>query len=313
MRQVGIVIVTYNSAAEIGACLDAAIATGAEVLVIDNASTDGTPDQVRRRGVALIVNPVNRGFAAAVNQGIRLVTTEFILLLNPDAVVHSGSLEPLRAACAAPGAGAAGGKLVDSQGAVQAGFSVRRLPTPVVLAFEVLLVNRLWPGNPANWHYRCYDLKYDEPAAVEQPAGAFLMIRRQVWEDLGGLDEQFYPIWFEDVDFCKRLRNRGYGVYYEPGAVATHEGGHSIRKILLENRELYWYGSLLKYAFKHFHSGTSRGLCLAVLVGSLLRMAMGIVLQRSLRPVWIYRRVMGLSGRYLLFGPSTSYKVGQDS
>jgi N-acetylglucosaminyl-diphospho-decaprenol L-rhamnosyltransferase len=303
MRDVGIVIVTYNSASEIGACLDAAMSTGAEVIVVDNASTDGTLELVRqRRGAALVANPVNRGFAAAVNQGIRLVTADYILLLNPDAVLK-GSLKPLRAACAVPGAGAAGGKLVDFQGAVQAGFSVRRLPTPVVLAFEVLLVNRLWPGNPANCHYRCYDLKYDEPAEVEQPAGAFLMIRRQVWEELGGLDEQFYPIWFEDVDFCKRLRDRGYHVYFEPDAVAAHRGGHSIRKILLENRELYWYGSLLKYAFKHFHSGASRLLCLAVLVGSLMRMAMGIVLQRSPRPILAYGRVMRLAGRYFLFGP----------
>jgi GT2 family glycosyltransferase len=305
MRDVGIVIVTYNSAAEIGACLEAAMATGAEVLVVDNASSDGTLAEVRQRGAPVVANPVNRGFAAAVNQGIRLVPSDYILLLNPDAVLK-GSLEPLRAACAAPGAGAAGGKLVDFQGAVQAGFSVRRLPTPLVLALEILLVNRLWPGNPANWYYRCYDLRYDERAEVEQPAGAFLMIRRQVWEDLGGLDEQFYPIWFEDVDFCKRLRARGYRVYYEPGSVAVHRGGHSIQKILLEKRELYWYGSLLKYAFKHFHSGASRSLCLAVLAGSLMRMAMGIVLQMSLSPVLVYGRVMGLAGRYLLFGPSFS-------
>jgi hypothetical protein len=211
----------------------------------------------------------------------------------------------LQAACAATGVGAAGGKLVDIHGSVQAGFSVRRLPTPSVLALEVLAVNRVWPQNPANWHYRCYDLNYEELAEVEQPAGAFLMFRRQVWEDLGGFDEQFYPIWFEDVDFCKRVRDHGYRVYYEPGAVAAHSGGHAIRKILLENRELYWYGSLLKYAFKHFHSGASRVLCLAVLVGSLLRMTMAIILQRSLRPVSIYGRVMGLSSKYLLFGPSS--------
>ena len=303
MRQVGIVIVTYNSAPEIGACLEAAIDTGAEVIVVDNGSTDGTPDQVRQRGVTLIANPTNRGFAAAVNQGIRLVSAEYILLLNPDAVIQKGSLEPLRAACAAPGVAAAGGKLLDLHGAVQAGFTVRRLPTPLVLALEILLVNRLWPRNPANWRYRCYDLRYDEPAEVEQPAGAFLMVRRQVWEELDGLDEQFYPIWFEDVDFCKRLRDRGYHVCYQPEAVATHRGGHSIQKILLENRELYWYGSLLKYAFKHFHSGYSRVLCLAVIVGSLPRLAMGIVLQRSLRPVLVYGRVMGLAGQYLLFGP----------
>ena len=87
---------------------------------------------------------------------------------------------------------------------------------------------------PANWHYRCYSFKYDYPALVEQPAGAFLMFRREVWQQLGGLDEEFYPIWFEDVDFCKRLRDHGYQVYYEPRAVAVHRGGHSIQKILLE-------------------------------------------------------------------------------
>jgi GT2 family glycosyltransferase len=305
MSKVGIVIVTYNSAAEIGPCLDTARATGAEVIVVDNASSDATLEQVRQRGATLIANPENRGFAAAANQGIRLVGSDYILLLNPDAILQGG-LEPLRAACAAPGVAAAGGKLVDLHGTVQTGFSVRRLPTPLVLGLEILAVNRLWPTNPANWHYRCYDLNYDEPAEVEQPAGAFLMIRRQVWEELGGLDEQFYPVWFEDVDFCRRARDRGYRVFYEPGVVAIHQGGHSIRKILLENRELYWYGSLLKYAFKHFHPGATRVLCLAVIVGSLMRMTVGIVLQRSFKPVWIYSRVMQLAGKYLLFGPGKS-------
>ena len=147
---------------------------------------------------------------------------------------------------------------MDLNNTVQAGFAVRRLPTPLALALEVLLINRLWPGNSVNWHYRCYGFNLDEPAEIEQPAGAFLMFRREVWESLGGLDEGFYPIWFEDVDFCKRLRDHGYHVYYEPRAVATHLGGHSIRKILLEKRELYWYGSLLKYCSKHFFTGTAR-------------------------------------------------------
>ncbi len=306
---VGIVIVTYNSEAEIGPCLGAALATGAEVIVVDNASADGTLAQIRRRGAALIANPVNRGFAAAVNQGIRAIGADFILLLNPDAVMQTG-LEALRAACEPPEVGAVGGKLVDSGNSPQVGFTVRNLPTPLTLAFEVLLINRLWPGNPVNWHYRCHGFDYDKPAEVEQPAGAFLMFRREVWEQVGGLDEGFYPIWFEDVDFCKRLRDDGYHVYYEPRAIATHLGGHSIRKILLEKRELYWYGSLLKYGSKYFHRGSARLLCLAVIIGSLLRMPMGIILQRSFQPVAVYGRVMRLAGQYLLFGPG---KVGSPS
>jgi N-acetylglucosaminyl-diphospho-decaprenol L-rhamnosyltransferase len=302
MSQAGIVIVTYNSEAEIGPCLESALATGAEVMVVDNGSSDGTLEQIRSRGAAVIANPDNRGFAAAVNQGIRQLRANLILLLNPDAVLRTG-IEELSARCAAPEVGAVGGKLVDSSNAVQAGFNVRRLPTATALGFEALLINRLWPGNPVNWHYRCYDFNYDESAKVEQPAGAFLMFRREVWEELGGLDERFYPVWFEDVDFCKRVRDHGYYVYYEPRAVATHHGGCSIRKILLEKREFYWYGSLLKYGFKHFRPASARWLCLAVIVGSHLRMIRGIVTQRSLKPVGVYAGVIRLGSRFLLFGP----------
>jgi GT2 family glycosyltransferase len=301
MQDVGILIVTYNSADDIGPCLDAALRSGAEVLVVDNASSDDTLSQIRQRCVTVIANLENRGFAAAVNQGVRALRSDYVLLLNPDAILLS-SLEPLRKACSTPGIGAAGGKLVDARNQVQAGFTLRRLPTPVVLAFEVLLINRFWPTNPVNWHYRCYGFDYNEPAEAEQPAGAFLMFRRQIWEQLGGLDERFYPVWFEDVDFCKRIRDCGNRIYYDPRSAASHRGGHSIRKILLEKRELYWYRSLLKYGFKHFHWVSSRLLCLAVIMGSCLRMAVGIATQRSLQPVPIYGGVIRLAGRYLLFG-----------
>jgi N-acetylglucosaminyl-diphospho-decaprenol L-rhamnosyltransferase len=303
MGGIGIVIVTYNSAGDIGPCLDAALATGAEVVVVDNGSSDETLSEVGTRKVTVLPNRDNRGFAAAVNQGTRAIRAEYVLLLNPDAILESG-LGALRDACTAPGTGAAGGKLLDTHRRVQTGFAVRRLPTPLVLALEILLVNRLWPRNPANWHYRCYDLRLDSSAEVEQPAGAFLMFRRKVWEELGGFDERFYPIWFEDVDFCKRLRDHGYRVSYEPRAVAIHRGGHSIQKILLEERQLYWYRSLLKYGFKHFRTWVPQLLCLAVIVGSCLRMAMGIALQRSLRPVQVYAPVIRLASGYLWFGPS---------
>src|SRR5438093_6790662 len=105
MDGVGIVIVTHDSEAELRPCLDAALATGAEVMVVDNASGDGTLEQIWQRGVQVIVNPANRGFAAAVNQGIRAIQADFVLLLNPDAVLKT-SIEPLRAACATPRAGA---------------------------------------------------------------------------------------------------------------------------------------------------------------------------------------------------------------
>jgi len=301
MRDVGIVIVTWNSTPHIGPCLDAALATGAELVVVDNASEDGTVAEAKRRNVRLITNRMNAGFATAVNQGIRALRAPLLLLLNPDAIIQSG-VEHLRDACDHPETAAAGGTLVNKFGQPQVGFMVRRFPSPAALCLECLLVNRLWPRNPVNWHYRCLDLDYSAPVEVEQPAGAFLMIRRDAWERLGGLDESFYPLWFEDVDFLKRAKENGYRICYMPAAVAEHSGGHSIQKISLEFRQFYWYGSLLKYAAKHFPPGSEKVVCLAVILGSLLRALLGIPHQRSLKPIAVYGKVVRLAGRQLFFG-----------
>ena len=301
MPPIGIVMVTYNSKAEVGASLDAALATGAEVVVVDNASMDGTIAEVARRGVRLIANQSNRGFAAAVNQGILALNSPYILLLNPDAVIQSG-LEELREACDLPGAGAAGGRLIGIDGRPQKGFMVRRLPTPLTLSLEALLLNRIWPNNPSNRRYRGLDLDYSVRLPVEQPAGAFLMGRRAVWQDLGGFDEGFFPLWFEDVDFCRRLVERKYLLYYVPGAVAKHTGGHSIPRIAVEMRQFYWYCSLLRYSARHFHPWSFRGVCLAVLMGSILRMLGETVFDWSLQPLVVYGKVVRLASRCLLFG-----------
>jgi GT2 family glycosyltransferase len=141
MNQTGVVVVTYNSAEVIGRCLDSC--AGLPVIVIDNASTDGTRDIVQRRpAVKLIANASNRGFAAAVNQGVGALKTELVLLLNPDAEIET-PVDPMAEACARDGVGAAGGKLIDETGKVQSGFALRRFPTPMALTFEVLGINRM--------------------------------------------------------------------------------------------------------------------------------------------------------------------------
>lgn len=305
---VGIVIVTHNSEPEIGACLDAARATGAEVVVVDNASGDGTREEVLRRGVRLIANTANRGFAAAANQGISALQVPFFLLLNPDAVILEG-LPALWRSCAEPGTGLAGGKLVDAGGRPQAGFAVRRFPTPAALVCEAILLNRLWPCNPVNWHYRCYDLDLNRKAEVDQPAGAFLMIRRSVWQQLGGFDEGFYPLWFEDVDFCLRARSAGYAIRYVPEAVAKHTGGHSLRAVTLEIRTLYWYRSFLRYAAKHFRPWQRRLVSLGVIFGAAPRMLAGIVTSRTLRPIAVYGEVIRLAS--LCFLSRRGFSAGE--
>src|ERR1035441_6015610 len=195
MSDIGIIIVTYNSAAEIGACLDAALASGAETVVVDNASGDGTIAEVARRGVRLIANSENRGFAGAVNQGFGVLNSPYVLLLNPDAVIQT-SLEPLRRACDLPDSAGASGQLVDTEGKPQVGFMVRGLPTPAVLVLEALVLNRIWPGNPVNRCYRCLDWDYSSPSMVEQPAGAFFMVRRSGrGRRTGGVRRSRNPHW----------------------------------------------------------------------------------------------------------------------
>ena len=302
MSEIGIVIVTYFSEREIGACLDAALASGAEVVVVDNASGDGTVQEVARHpGARLIANHSNRGFAAAANQGIRALSSPYVLLLNPDAIVVEG-LDSLRAACDLPGAGGAGGKLIGEDGQMQVGFMARALPTPAALILEALLLNRLWRGNPVNRRYRGLALDYSKIGAVEQPAGAFFMFRRSLWRKLGGFDEGFRPLWFEDVDFCHRAAAEGYVLYFVPSAVARHQGGYSISKISLETRAVYWYANLIRYAGKHFRPAASRAVCLAVLIGSFPRGCLESALKRSLRPLAVYWRVARLAGRCAVYG-----------
>ncbi len=301
MPDIGIVIVTYNSEAVIGASLDAALRSGAEVVVVDNASGDGTVAEARRRNVRLIANASNRGFAAAANQGFRALETRYVLLLNPDAVIQT-SLEPLRAACDLPGSAGAGGMMLGEDDRPQKGFMLRRLPTAAALICEALLLNRLWPGNPFNRRYRCLDCDIRLSMQAEQPAGAFLMIRREAWEELRGFDEGFFPLWFEDVDFCRRLADRAYTLYYTPEAVVKHTGAHSIVGLPVELGVVYWYGSLLRYSAKHFRPVAFRAVCAAVVTGSILRMIGGSARNGSLKVIAAYGRVVGFACRCGVFG-----------
>jgi len=139
-----------------------------------------------------------------VNQGFALLDSPYVLLLNPDAVLESG-LEPLREACDLPGSAGAGGRLLDAGGRPQIGFMVRQLPTPAALILEVALLNRIWPGNPVTGGTAVLALDYSTRLPVEQPAGAFFMVRRVVWKELAASTKVFFPLWFEDVDFCRRV------------------------------------------------------------------------------------------------------------
>jgi N-acetylglucosaminyl-diphospho-decaprenol L-rhamnosyltransferase len=309
MARTGVVIVTYNSASVIERCL--ASCSGLPVVVIDNASQDDTRLLVSGHSkVTLVSNPANYGFAAAVNQGVKALATDLILLLNPDTELRT-PLGELEAACLEEGIGIAAGQLADETGQPQRGFTLRRLPKPSTLVFEVLGINRLLPGNALNRWYRCLDLDLSRAAEAEQPPGAFLMFRRQVWQQLGGFDTAFYPLWFEDVDFCRRARDLGLKIQYVPQVIALHRGGHSIASLDWACREVYWYVSLLRYASKHFRPRAFRWVSAAVVLGSLFRTAVGVTTQRSFRPITVYGKIGRLAGRSLISGRVGAVKMDE--
>jgi len=300
MSEVSVVVVTYNSEQVIGPCLESC--RGYPLIVVDNASVDGTLSEVRRfPNTRAIANSANRGFAAAVNQGVRLCETEFVLLLNPDVTLLT-DIAALTAQFDEERVGAGTGQLVGENGRPQDGFGIRGFPTPITLIFEVLGLNRIFPWNPVNRRYRKIGGNLDAAGEVDQPAGAFLFFRKGLWETLGGFDESFYPVWFEDVDFCKRAKEAGYKLVYEPSVRARHRGGHSVRALPGEYRELYWYVSLLRYASKHFRPLGFRLVSAAVVAGAVPRALIGTVAGGGAALAATYCRVMRFAGGCLVSG-----------
>jgi GT2 family glycosyltransferase len=295
MKQIGAVIVTWNSAGDIANCIKALKLAGGvdEIVVVDNGSHDQTREIVSAMAeVKLLYFPENLGFAGGVNRGVAALSSEFALILNPDCMVQSGLSEMAQAARR----GAAGGMLLGEDGKLQSGFAVRRLPTAWTLVFEVLGWNRIFPRNPVNLRYRCADFDPLKAQLVEQPPGAFFMVRKDIFETLGGMDEEFWPVWFEDVDFCQRLKMAGYPIEYCPSARAKHRGGGSIVKILWPFKELAWYGSLLRYATKHFGWLSRRLVSLAVAAASVPRALTGIIFRRQgVRALGVYADVLRLA------------------
>lgn len=275
MTKLTTVVVTYNSADTLEGCLQAAVRwlpPEGRIVVVDNASTDESVAIARRfPQVQVLANRHNAGFGAACNQGAAHAPAEFYLFLNPDVRLLT-AVDPLMDAARQSGYGGATGLLLDGDGdAPQRGFGIRKLPTPTSLTFETLGLNRLAPRNAVNRRYRCLDHSYDHACDTEQPAGAFLLVRREAWDMVGGFNEDFHPVWFEDVDLCKRLADAGFKLRYLPEARAAHVGGHSVKHLPSEARLTYWYGSLLKYSSLHFQPFGRNAVRLSVVMATLLR------------------------------------------
>ncbi|MGD9519949.1 MAG: glycosyltransferase family 2 protein [Armatimonadota bacterium] len=215
-----------------------------EVLLVDNASRDGTVQAVRELHpeVTVVSNEANVGFAAANNQAIRLARGEYIFLLNPDTVLPERALDDLvRVADEHPRAGAVGPKLLNPDGTLQ--YSCRRFPKPWAALFRNTLFGRLFPHERWTREYLMADWDHNELREVDWVSGAALLLRREAVEQVGLLDERYF--WgSEDVDYCRRLEKAGWQVLYTPTPAIVHIiGGSTDRAVLqtIQRRHASWY------------------------------------------------------------------------
>jgi len=228
---ISVITVSFNAREALRQCLEAvrAAAEGPsiDVIVVDNASTDGSADMVEGQypDIKLIRNPRNDGFARACNQGIRLASGRFILLLNSDVVILPDALSKMIEMMGRYNTcGIAGCQLRNVDGTIQP--SVRDLPSMRGEFAGAFLLDRLFPSSRVFASYRKPDLNIQTVVEVEQVSGAFLMIRREALDDIGPLDERFF-MYYEDVDWCYQVKQFGWTVMYTPECSALHFGGMS--------------------------------------------------------------------------------------
>jgi len=226
-----------------------------EVFVVDNASTDGSDEFLKRiaknkSNFHCIFNKKNLGFAKANNQALKLSRGKYILFLNPDTVIYRNTLEKaVNSLKKHPKWGIVGCQLIDIEGKIQP--SVRPFPTFFSMFSILLKLHRFLPFLPRWKHYFGLDFDYSKAGPAEQVMGAFLMTKRKVIEEVGGFDEKFY-LWFEEVDFCRRVKQAGWEIYYIPEARILHYGGRSFAKRMPLDKQRIYNKSALYYAQKHF-------------------------------------------------------------
>jgi len=274
--ELSILIVTWNSERWIERCLNSIPAAceglSYEVVLYDNSSGDRTLQFVSD-DIRSIASQSNDGFAGAINRAIASVRGPYVFLLNPDCELAPRCLALLVDFLRTHSSVAAVAPLLeDERGNSQREFQLRRFPTLLTFATEVLAIDKLFSSNPITASYRYRDLDLTHPQVIDQPAAAALLIRREVFDEVGALDEQFFPAWFEDVDYCRRLAKVGKEIWIVPQAQAKHFGGASLEHVPFGRFIDLWYRNMWRYARKWFTPVRAEALRWIIMTGMLLRL-----------------------------------------
>ena len=260
--KLSVIIVSYNVKHFLEQCLHSVRAASAgmdtEIFVVDNASVDGSVKMVKEKfpEIRCIANEENRGFARANNQAIKQSTGEYILLLNPDTIVETDTFSKILAFMDSHSdAGGLGVKMVDGTGRFLP-ESKRGLPTPIVAFYKIFGFSRLFPKSKIFNKYHLGYLNNDKIHQVDILAGAFMLLRKSVLDQVGLLDEAFF-MYGEDIDLSYRIIKAGFRNYYYPDARIIHYKGESTKKGSL-NYVFVFYNAMIIFARKHYTAKNAR-------------------------------------------------------
>jgi len=250
-----IVIVNWNSGSYLWQLLESLnplIDEVSRILVVDNGSEDSSaslPSGISRVEVLKLHD--NQGFAGAANIGIGETDSSYVLLLNPDIMIVPETVRNLweeMERCSRLGIGCSA--LFGENGESQESFQIRSFPTVASVIKDALFIDEILSFFRLKKQVSSH-LDRNEAHEVEQPAAAFWLIRREAWEQIGGFDEGFFPAWFEDVDFCRRLIDAGWKIMFFPQWRVIHRGGLSLERLEYGSFVKIYYSNLLKYWRKH--------------------------------------------------------------
>jgi GT2 family glycosyltransferase len=260
MPDISVVIVNFNSKKVLEECIASLKASSNipfEVIVVDNASTDGSAEMVRSRSpqVKLIVNSSNLGFIKANNLGIKASKGARVMCLNNDTVVKAGAIEKLSAFMDAhPEAGAVGPKLLNSDGSIQ--YQCRRgFPTAANSLFYFTGLSRLFPKSKTFSGYLMTYLDDKSVTEVDSLCGAAMLVRREAIDKVGVMDEDYY-MYGDDIDWCFRMQKAGWKIFYLPEAEIVHYGGRGGSRLRSFRNIIEFHRSMAVFYKKHYAVGS---------------------------------------------------------
>ena len=287
-----ICVVSWNAKADLRACLQSLPAAATrhkiEIVVVDNASSDGSPEMVAAEfpQVCLVRSPVNEGFSSGNNRALAGLGAPYALLLNSDAVVAPGALDALlEFADQNPHIGIIGPKVLNPDGSLQ--YSCRRFPTFAAGLFRNVYLGRLFPNNKPAADYLMQDFDHASVRDVDWVSGCALLIRHECLEEIGPLDAETFFMYCEDMDWCLRAHRAGWRVVYFPGAPITHAIGRSSDQVA-ERMIIEHHRSMWRFYKKHrdfFARTVAPPLRPLVPVGIFRRAAVRITRPRVVNPV----------------------------